>query len=232
MNEKILDRVSWGISIGVHLAVLFLAFPAIKMQLDPHIRFAVPVTIDVNTRFASPPKAIPKETITQHKKPSPPPPKPKPKPKPKQKEVPKKPPVAKGTIPVPQKKAPEPEKKEEKPVKPTDTKTEEKPVAKQEPAAPASMPGDRDEPVTENVVAPVYPKEALNNNWAGTVTLEITIDKEGKPIDIDVIKSSGHASLDASFIRTIKTFYTFKPKQLFGKKMSSKLRLSYSFKLD
>ena len=212
--------------------LLFFAFPAIKMEMDSRVQSTIPVMMDMNARIAQPPKTTAKETVV--KKPQPkaaPKPQPKPEP-PKEKKV-EKPPVVKGTVPVPQKNPDPRPKKEEKPqIKAQSQPQKEQKAVAQEESAPVGMPGDRDEPVTENVVTPVYPKEALNNNWAGTVTLEVHIDKEGKPTYVDIVKSSGHASLDAAFVRTIQNFYTFKPKQVFGKKVSGKLRLSYSFKLD
>ncbi len=199
-NARRIDRISWTVSIVLHALLLFFALPALTLQVDKNLQFAIPVTLDLKSKMAAPPKAIPKKAQIGKKKTS-------------HKTVEKHKKLAtRGTIPVPAAAT-------EHEAAPTDT-------------APVSLPGDRDEPVTINAVAPIYPKEALNNNWTGTVTLLITIDKQGKPVWTEIVKSSGHVSLDESFVRTIQNFYTFKPKRFLGKDIPGKIRLSYTFELD
>ncbi len=97
---------------------------------------------------------------------------------------------------------------------------------------PLGLPGDRPSASTLNAVAPIYPKEALNNNWQGTVVLEITVGVDGNPKSITLVKSSGYTVLDNSFIRTVTHYYTFKPKRFLGQNIESTLRLSYTFSLE
>ena len=94
------------------------------------------------------------------------------------------------------------------------------------------MPGDRPAAIISQKSDPIYPKQALNNEWEGTVTVEVLISKLGKPLRIKITQSSGYVSLDQSFVRTIKEFYTFKPKRVGGQDQRSLIQLSYSFSLE
>ena len=109
-------------------------------------------------------------------------------------------------------------------------KEPEKVVEKIEPISqPQRQPGDQDIPSVSQSTSPVYPKRALNNDWTGRIIIEVVIDEEGIPISHTVIKSTGHESLDSSFIQTVLSKYTFKPKREFGKNVKGKLRLDYEF---
>lgn len=99
-------------------------------------------------------------------------------------------------------------------------------------AQPTSLPGDRKQPETTKIVQPTYPKLALNNELEGRVKVKVTIDSSGKPINVEIISSSGHSSLDNAFIRAVKNGYKFKPKRIMGKKIVGTTILSYSFKLE
>ena len=99
-------------------------------------------------------------------------------------------------------------------------------------AAPTSLPGDRKQPETTKRIQPTYPKSALNNEWEGTVKVKVTVDSSGKPINVEIISSSGHSSLDKAFIRAIKNGYQFKPKRIMGKNVVGTTVLSHSFKLE
>lgn len=90
-------------------------------------------------------------------------------------------------------------------------------------------PGDRDTPIVAAEAEPVKPKSAINNGWSGTVELLITINKDGLPIQIELLKSSGHEELDQSFIRTVKNTYRFKPKVVYGEAQIGTLKLKYTF---
>ena len=95
--------------------------------------------------------------------------------------------------------------------------------------AETSMPGDRTAPVIDSSVDPVPPKEALNNEWSGKVVVDVTIDKEGRPLNHSIVKSSGHEVLDTAFVKTVKMYYKFKPKRVMGKNVVGKIRLTYTF---
>ncbi|MEK9728001.1 MAG: energy transducer TonB, partial [Candidatus Margulisiibacteriota bacterium] len=78
---------------------------------------------------------------------------------------------------------------------------------------------------------PTYPKLALNNEWEGTVKVNVTVSSTGKPIQVTVISSSGYETLDNSFIRAIQNSYQFKPKRVMGNNVVGVITLSYSFTL-
>tara|TARA_A100001015_G_C15028776_1_gene731958 strand:- start:446 stop:964 length:519 start_codon:yes stop_codon:yes gene_type:complete len=96
---------------------------------------------------------------------------------------------------------------------------------------PTSMPGDRKQPETAKSMAPTYPKKALNNEWEGTVKVKVTVSPSGQPIQVKVISSSGHESLDKSFVRSIRNSYQFKPKRIMGKNVTGVVMLSHRFSL-
>tara|TARA_A100001011_G_scaffold381134_1_gene449287 strand:- start:179 stop:736 length:558 start_codon:yes stop_codon:yes gene_type:complete len=103
---------------------------------------------------------------------------------------------------------------------------------KAKPTPPQPMPGDRAAPVLSQKSTPIYPKKALNNEWEGTVIVEILVSKLGKPLRVKIIQSSGYVDLDQSFVRTIKNYYSFDPKRVSGQDQRGTIQLSYSFSLD
>jgi TonB family protein len=96
---------------------------------------------------------------------------------------------------------------------------------------PTALPGDRRQPAVSKKASPIYPKKALNNDWEGTVKVNVTVSKWGKPTSIRIVSSSGHAILDNAFVRSIKQTYEFKPKRKMGKDESGTLVLSYTFSI-
>ena len=96
---------------------------------------------------------------------------------------------------------------------------------------PTRLPGDRSYPIVTDLIAPVYPKTALNNEWEGLVKLRVVIDKMGKLKKVSILKSSGHSILDESFMRTVRQYYKFKPKRVQGKNVEATKVVQYSFKL-
>lgn len=96
---------------------------------------------------------------------------------------------------------------------------------------PTSLPGDRPQPAAARSFQPVYPKKALNNDWEGTVKVQVTVAANGTPVAVRVVRSSGHPSLDNAFIRSIKTQGAFKPKRVMGKNVSGTIVLTHTFSL-
>ena len=105
-------------------------------------------------------------------------------------------------------------------------------TSKQVSSKPTRLPGDRNKPLLTNKVSPIYPKTALNNDWQGTVKVKVTVSKTGTVLAATVIRSSGHAILDQAFLRTIKDYYTFKPKREGGENKVSNIVVSYTFSLE
>lgn len=58
---------------------------------------------------------------------------------------------------------------------------------------------------------PAYPREALRAGHRGTVLLQVLVDTDGKPLQVDVARSSGHRSLDRTAQRHVLTRWTFRP---------------------
>jgi protein TonB len=63
----------------------------------------------------------------------------------------------------------------------------------------------------ESAPAPSYPIEALRKSLAGTVTLRVLVDVDGKPIDVQVERSSGHRVLDAAAKKQVLAKWRFRP---------------------
>jgi periplasmic protein TonB len=62
----------------------------------------------------------------------------------------------------------------------------------------------------QNNPAPDYPAIAARQGWGGTVTLRVHVLADGKPDQVQVQTTSGHAPLDQEAIRAVKA-WTFAP---------------------
>jgi periplasmic protein TonB len=78
--------------------------------------------------------------------------------------------------------------------------------------------------------APVYPQTARRNGWEGSVTLIVKVSSAGKPEEVSVEKSSGHAILDSAAVLAVKR-WRFKPAGLGGMNLSSTVRIPVRFVL-
>lgn len=58
---------------------------------------------------------------------------------------------------------------------------------------------------------PAYPRDALRQGLGGTVLLQVLVDTDGKPLQVDVVRSSGHRSLDRAAQRHVLARWTFRP---------------------
>tara|TARA_A100001015_G_scaffold308684_1_gene406735 strand:+ start:2985 stop:3521 length:537 start_codon:yes stop_codon:yes gene_type:complete len=96
---------------------------------------------------------------------------------------------------------------------------------------PTSLPGDRIQPAISKAITPVYPKQALNNDWQGTVRVKVMINRNGGVASATVQQSSGHSILDQAFIVALKNQYKFKPKRVMGKNTDGALMVSHTFQL-
>lgn len=59
--------------------------------------------------------------------------------------------------------------------------------------------------------APVYPRDAVRRGLEGTVMLRVLVDVDGRPLDVQVHRSSGHAILDREAQRQVLRQWTFQP---------------------
>jgi periplasmic protein TonB len=57
--------------------------------------------------------------------------------------------------------------------------------------------------------APAYPREALLDGKEGTVVLRVLVDVDGKPLSVDIERSSGHRKLDEAARRQVLRKWIF-----------------------
>ncbi|GAB6195736.1 energy transducer TonB [Lysobacter xanthus] len=80
--------------------------------------------------------------------------------------------------------------------------------------------------------APAYPREALAGNDEGTVLLEVTVDVDGKPIEVRVARSSGHRALDLAARRQVLSSWLFRPAMRDGRAVQAIGLVPVEFKLN
>src|SRR3546814_5623365 len=59
--------------------------------------------------------------------------------------------------------------------------------------------------------SPPYPRAALRAGLQGTVMLQVLVDVDGRPLQVDVEHSSGHRVLDNAARRYVLQNWTFRP---------------------
>ena len=77
-----------------------------------------------------------------------------------------------------------------------------------------------------------YPVIAQENGIQGRVICQFVIEKDGRVTDIQVVRSSGDASLDKEAERVIKTMPKWKPGKQRGKPVRVKYTIPVSFRLQ
>lgn len=79
--------------------------------------------------------------------------------------------------------------------------------------------------------APVYPRVAIGARMQGTVTLRVLVDEAGKPVDVVIESSSGHAVLDKAARDQVLAKWRFQPAQQDGRNVKAWARIPVSFDL-
>lgn len=79
--------------------------------------------------------------------------------------------------------------------------------------------------------APAYPGEAVRQGLMGTVELEILVGIDGRPLEVRVVRSSGHRVLDQAARRAVLTQWTFQPAFRNGQAVQALGRVPIEFKL-
>ena len=78
---------------------------------------------------------------------------------------------------------------------------------------------------------PTYPRVAIAAHMEGTVTLRVLVDETGKPVDVVVEGSSGHAVLDKAAREQVLAHWRFQPATAGGKAVRAWARIPVSFDL-
>ena len=92
-------------------------------------------------------------------------------------------------------------------------------------------PGGADsDPVMENEVKIPYPEEAKKAGVEGTVRLRITVDFEGRVVEVKVLSGPGYG-LDEAAREAIRRF-KFRPAMKAGEAVSTTITYNYTFLLD
>jgi protein TonB len=63
----------------------------------------------------------------------------------------------------------------------------------------------------QNAPPPSYPHDAVREGLMGTVLLRVLVDIDGKPLDVQIERSSGHRSLDLAARRQVLARWKFRP---------------------
>jgi protein TonB len=79
---------------------------------------------------------------------------------------------------------------------------------------------------------PSYPPQAVRENLTGVVELEILVGIDGKPIEVTVVRSSGHRLLDQAAIRVVKSRWKFQAAMSNGQPVQARGRVPIEFKLE
>ena len=58
---------------------------------------------------------------------------------------------------------------------------------------------------------PAYPRDALRMRAEGTVMLQVLVDRDGRPLDVQVQSSSGNRALDEAARKHVLKRWTFRP---------------------
>lgn len=79
--------------------------------------------------------------------------------------------------------------------------------------------------------APPYPPQAVRDGLTGIVELEILVGIDGRPIEVTIVRSSGHRVLDQAARRVVLTRWTFRPAMRDGQAVQAIGRVPIEFVL-
>jgi protein TonB len=80
--------------------------------------------------------------------------------------------------------------------------------------------------------APMYPSAARRMHMQGTVVLRVLVDVDGKPLQVLVESSSGHAELDRAAQNQVLSKWRFQPATAQGRPMQAWARIPVTFNLQ
>ena len=77
---------------------------------------------------------------------------------------------------------------------------------------------------------PAYPAMAKRLGWKGTVTLRVTVDPHGDPVDVIIAASSGRTILDQAAVNAVRQ-WRFRPATKAGRPIQDTVLVPVSFQL-
>lgn len=80
--------------------------------------------------------------------------------------------------------------------------------------------------------SPTYPPEAIRAGLTGTVELEILVGTDGKPLQVRVVRSSGHRLLDQAARKVVLSQWRFHPALRDGRQVQALGRVPIAFALE
>lgn len=80
--------------------------------------------------------------------------------------------------------------------------------------------------------APAYPRDALRDGVQGTVLLKVLVDVDGRPLDVQVERSSGNRSLDRAAREQVLRRWRFRPATQDGHAVQAIGLVPVDFRLD
>lgn len=80
--------------------------------------------------------------------------------------------------------------------------------------------------------SPPYPRDALIAGLQGTVLLQVLVDVDGRPLRVDVERSSGHRVLDDAARRYVLRQWTFRPATKDGRPVQALGIVPIAYRLD
>jgi protein TonB len=80
--------------------------------------------------------------------------------------------------------------------------------------------------------SPPYPRDALRAGLQGTVMLQVLVDVDGRPLQVDVERSSGHRILDNAARRYVLQHWTFRPAMRNGRPVQAVGLVPIAYSLD
>ncbi len=110
------------------------------------------------------------------------------------------------------------------------------PTETTETIAPPTLPSSDPLPSTRleyaSAPAPTYPREAILDGIEGTVLLKVLVDVDGKPLSVEIERSSGNRHLDAAARRQVLRKWMFKPAVRDGRAVQVYGMVPVNFSLD
>lgn len=79
---------------------------------------------------------------------------------------------------------------------------------------------------------PPYPRRALRDGAQGTVLLQIRVDTDGRPLSVEISRSSGNRDLDRAALRHVEATWRFRPALVDGRPVQAVGLVPISFTLD